>query len=406
VSAQIFIFAGAVVLLSAWLPLLLRNSPLSLPMVALAVGWVVPLFVAVDNPLVAYGGIVEHVTEVVLLSAIYGAGLKVDRRFGFRRWSSTWRLLFVVMPLSIALIVVLAMGLMQFSLGFAILLAAILAPTDPVLASDLQLGPPGKGEEGEARFGLTTEAGLNDGLAFPFVILGMAVISGEMSSFVDIAHWFGLELIARTVGGAVLGVAVGIGLINLNRILPEQWRLHVSNSGLAGISLAFITYGVCELMGINGFVAVFCEAVAARNATESFDYAQRLAHAAGQIERALMVFVMLFFGFSLSHGLLEGTRPELVVFAVLVLLVVRPLCTWIGFFGTSYPPYTRRALGYFGIRGIGSIYYLAYVVARNPQGWNPDLLTATALTVLISVVLYGVTSPFAIARLVEPASRP
>lgn len=398
-SAEIFIFAGAVILLSAWLPLVLNGSPLSLPMIAVAAGWIAPVFTGIEDPLVTHGGVIEHVTEIVLLSAIYGAGLKVDRPFNFRRWGSTWRLLLVVMPLSIAALAALAGWLIQLPLATAVLLGAMLAPTDPVLASDLQLGPPGVGEEGESRFALTTEAALNDGLAFPFVLLGLQLTDGSAGTLAGLGHWFAVDFLFSTLGGVAVGAGVGIGLVQFNRILPEKWRLHVSNSGLAGLAVAFVTYGICELLEVNGFVAVFCEAVAVRNTTQGFDYAQRLSHAAAQIERAVMVFVMLFFGFALSHGLLDGTRLELVAFAAAALLIVRPVATAIGFLGSGQERSTRTALGYFGIRGIGSIYYAAYVVAHHPIGWSHDVLTTTALTVLLSVVLYGATSPFAIRRL-------
>lgn len=400
-SAEVFIFVGLVVLLSAWLPLLLQRSALSLPMVAVAVGWLLPVFTDVQDPLVAYGGTVQHVTEVVLLSAVYGAGLNVDRRFSFRAWRSTWRLLAIVMPLSMMAIALLAMGLLDLPVGLAVLLAGMLAPTDPVLASEVQLGPPGTGEEGEARFALTTEAALNDGLAFPFVMVGVGLVDGTILGPADLANWFALELIGTTLGGAAIGVVVGLLLVWVNRLLPDHLRLHVTNSGLAGLALAFVTYGLCELAGVNGLVAVFCEAVAVRNANASHDYARQLAHATGQIERAIMVFVMLFFGFALSHGLLEGMGWGDAIFAAAVLLVIRPVCTWLGLLGSREDRRTRVALGFFGIRGIGSLYYAAYVVANHPPDWNHHLLTLVALTILFSVVLYGATSPIAIPRLVE-----
>ena len=104
-----------------------------------------------------------------------GAGLKIDRRVGWRSWGLTWRLLAIAMPLTILLLSLLSHWLLGLGAAAAILLAASLAPTDPVLASDVQVGPPKSGEEDETRFALTSEAGLNDGLAFPFVMCALAL---------------------------------------------------------------------------------------------------------------------------------------------------------------------------------------------------------------------------------------
>jgi sodium/hydrogen antiporter len=114
--------------------------------------------------------IVERFTELVILISLMGAALKIDRKIGWRSWLTTWRLLAIAMPLTILLLVCIGQILSGYGIATALRLAAALAPTDPVLASDVQVGPPRSGEEDDARFALTSEAGLNDGLAFPFVM--------------------------------------------------------------------------------------------------------------------------------------------------------------------------------------------------------------------------------------------
>ena len=104
-----------------------------------------------------------------------GAGLKLDRPVSWRGWESSWRLLGIAMPLTIAGIAFLGWTILGLGIGAALLLGAVLAPTDPVLASDIQVGPPQSGKEDEVRFALTSEAGLNDGAAFPFVYLAIAI---------------------------------------------------------------------------------------------------------------------------------------------------------------------------------------------------------------------------------------
>ena len=169
--------AGFLIALVAWLPLALRRLPLSLPIVCIGLGaalFSLPQVSLAPSPL-AYPEITERSTEFVVIIALMGAGLKLDRVFGLHRWQVTWRLILLTLPLSIAAITVLAGTWMGLTWPVALLLGAVLAPTDPVLASDVQVDPPKSGEEDEVRFGLTSEAGLNDGAAFPFVHLAIAL---------------------------------------------------------------------------------------------------------------------------------------------------------------------------------------------------------------------------------------
>ena len=159
---------GALVLLTAWLPMVLRQMPLSLPICCVGIGAALSAFPEVvgDVPRPQeHLQVVEKVTELIVIISLMGAGLKLDRVFGWRRWMVTWRLLGIAMPLTILALTALGSALLGLGAATALLLAASLAPTDPVLASDVQVGPPGEGQEDEMRFALTSEAGLNDGLA-------------------------------------------------------------------------------------------------------------------------------------------------------------------------------------------------------------------------------------------------
>ena len=169
--------AGVLIALVAWLPLALKRLPLSLPIICIALGAVIFLLPAVSlRPMpLSYPTITERFTELVVIIALMGAGLKLDRIFSWRHWSVTWRLLGITMPVSVAAITLIGGWGLGLSWTAALLLGASLAPTDPVLASDVQVGPPKSGEEDEVRFGLTSEAGLNDGFAFPFVNLAIAL---------------------------------------------------------------------------------------------------------------------------------------------------------------------------------------------------------------------------------------
>ncbi len=177
--------AGVLIALVAWLPLALRRLPLSLPIIYIAIGATIfSLPVVSLRPLpLAYPAVCERLTEFVVIIALMGAGLKLDRGFKWRRWSVTWRLLAITMPLGIAAITAIGGWRLELAWVTALLRGASLAPTDPVLAADVQVGPPKSGEKDEVRFGLTSEAGLNDGLAFPFVnlaiVLDLAAATGQ-----------------------------------------------------------------------------------------------------------------------------------------------------------------------------------------------------------------------------------
>jgi NhaP-type Na+/H+ or K+/H+ antiporter len=393
-----FLFAGLATLAVAWLPVFLRYAPVSLPLVAIGAGW--GLFgLRGDVSVLEYRAEAEVLTEVVLVIAVMGAGIRIDRPFAWRRWASTWRLLGLVMPLSIAAIAAAAMGLLGLPLASAILLGGMLAPTDPVLASNVQVGPPGQGGENEIRFGLTSEAGLNDGLAFPFVSLGLLMATRGADPGGWAADW-ALEVAWKLGGAVAAGVLLGGGLVHLNRVLPRRVRLVRSRSGLAAIGITFLIYAVAEALHTYGFVAVFVGAVAIRNTSDATDYHRRLNDFAEEIERLSTVLVLVFFGGALGQGLLEHITWADVGFAALVLLLIRPLAVAVGFAGSPEGLRDRAAFGFFGIRGLGSLFYAAYATNHLGEEARAWIWPTVGLVVLSSAVLYGVTGE-AVMRLLE-----
>ena len=168
----------------SWAPVGLKRLPLTLAILCVALGVVVfsTRLLAFNPDPRTWDTLTERLAELVVIISLLGAGLKLDRPPGWRRWSTTWRLLAVAMPLTIAATAWLGWSGLGFSLGMALLFGAAMAPTDPVLAADVQVGPPKSGDEDEVRFGLTSEAGLNDALAFPFVHLAILAAAGGLAS--------------------------------------------------------------------------------------------------------------------------------------------------------------------------------------------------------------------------------
>jgi NhaP-type Na+/H+ or K+/H+ antiporter len=239
--------------------------------------------------------ITERVCELVVIIALLGAGLKIDRRVGWRRWATTWRLLAIAMPLSILGIAFLGWWLVGLSVAAAVLLGAVLAPTDPVLASDVQVGPPGAGEEDEVRFSLTSEAGLNDGLAFPFVNLAIAMAlygsapgPGRSSGSGSTSCGRSRRHRCRVADRFLLG--------QLMFRLPKSKNLAEARDGFVALGIVFLSYGATELIPGYGFLAVFTAGIALRQIERRHEYHERLHDFAEQTERLLMRMILVMFG--------------------------------------------------------------------------------------------------------------
>lgn len=386
---------GAVVLLTAWLPMALRRLPLTLPICCVAIGallaWSPFPPLPAMNPLenVKWA---EHLTEFVLIVALMGAGLKIDRPLGLLRWAATWRLLGIAMPLSIAAIAALSWSVLGLSVASALLLGAALAPTDPVLASDVQVGPPHTGEEDSIRFSLTSEAGLNDGLSFPFVMAAIAIAGNAGGGYGWVAHWFVFDVIWKLAAGIATGWLVGRLLGYLTFQVPEAGRIARTGDGLAALGFTCIAYGATELLHGYGFVAVFITALTLRSVERRSEYHGQLHDFGEQIERLLMMVLLVCFGSILAEGsLLSHADWRTVVVAVLVLAVVRPLAAWTSLIGCQQPRAEKLIVSIFGIRGLGSIYYLAYASGKA-KFENVETVWATVFAIiLLSVVMHGAT---------------
>jgi NhaP-type Na+/H+ or K+/H+ antiporter len=382
---------GLLIALVAWLPLALRRLPLSLPVVCIALGAAIFALPQVGlNPLpIRYPDVTERLTEFVVIIALMGAGLKIDRVVGLRRWRVTWRLLAVTMPLSIAAIALLGLWA-GLPLAAAILLAASLAPTDPVLAADVQVGPPKTGDEDEVRFGLTSEAGLNDGLAFPFVNLGLALALASTTGEPWLIDWLSYDVAWKLLAGLAAGWLIGRLFGWLTFWVPGT-SLAKTGDGLIAVACTLVAYGATEAIHGYGFLAVFISALTLRHAHRQHEFQREMHDITEQLERIAMMVVLLLFGGALVGGLLAPLTWTDVALAAGVLLVVRPLSGLIGMIGLKASWSERLTLAFFGIRGVGSFYYLAYGLNHAPIAGAERLWAIVGLIVLASVLLHGLT---------------
>ena len=388
----ILIGFGTLVLLTAWLPMVLSEAPLSLPIACVAIGACAFGALGISVPRLATSlPVIERTTEFTIIIALMGAGLKIDRRFGWRSWVLTWRLLAIAMPLTILLLAGLSYWLLGLGAAAAILLAASLAPTDPVLASDVQVGPPKSGEEDETRFALTSEAGLNDGLAFPFVMCALALAEAGRTGEPWFMQWLSVEVVWRLSVGVGIGAGMGYALGWLVFRIPNRAKLSKTGDGFVAIGITVIVYGIAETVHGYGFLAVFVGALALRAAERNHRYHETLHAFAEQLERLSMMVLLVIFGGSLVNGLLDALDWRAVLFAILTIFVVRPLAGWISLAATPPPTAERLAISFFGIRGIGTIYYLAYALGKHPFEQTNLIWSTAAFIILISILLHGIT---------------
>ncbi|TMR95619.1 cation:proton antiporter [Nonomuraea basaltis] len=399
----ILALGGAAALLAALLPGLLARRALSLPLVYLLGGMLLylpPLRLPDPDP-ISHRVALEHITEICVLVSLMGAGLALNRRAGLRSWATTWRLLGWVMPLTVAGVAAAAMLVLGWPLAAALLLGAVLAPTDPVLASDVNVGEPADSEtaDDEVRFALTSEAGLNDGLAFPIVYAAIAVAAVGGAGW--LGEWALLDVVYRIVAGLGCGLLIGrlLGRLFFHS-RAEKLRLSERRDGFVALAATFLAYGVTELANGYGFIAVFVTACTIRRVEHGHGYNNVLHGFVEQVERLFTAWLLLLLGGFVAAGGLAALTWRGAAVGVLLLLVIRPLVGWLSQIRGPAGPKERLVISFFGIRGIGSLFYLAYALGRADFGVPAEELWAvTAFTVLASVVLHGVTATPAMTRL-------
>lgn len=391
----------------------ISRLPLSAAMLYLAVGMAIGPWGWGLLKLDAFKNVtlLERLTEVALLISLFTAGMKLELPLKDKRWRIPVQLATVSMLLTVGAIAAAGVWLLDLPLGAAVLLGAILAPTDPVLASDVQVSDPG--DRDRLRFGLTGEGGLNDGTAFPFVMLGLGLLGvhelGDMQW-----RWWAVDVLWAVAGGLALGYAMGTLVGRAIIYLRTQRREALGSDEFIALGLIALTYGVALLTLTYGFLAVFAAGLALRRIDEPAAVAPAAAntelsaedqratgtHAPAHMMRQVERFNSQLESFAevaivLVVGVLLATtkfQPEVLWFVPLLFLVIRPAAVAIGLLGTDAKPAQRRLMAWFGIRGIGSLYYLLYAINH---GIKPELaqqlLSITLAVIVTSVIAHGIS---------------
>lgn len=398
------LIVGLAALAVAWLPRVLKYRVLSFPIILVIVGGLIfglpPGFQRLDP--IRHGQVTERLTEFGVIVALTGAGLKLDRRIGWKRWKTTWLLLAVTMPLTIAAVAFLGWGVLGFAPATAVLFGAALAPTDPVLASDVQVGAPGSNETDEVRFALTSEAGLNDGLAFPFTNAAIAMALANGSDWVG--HWLLVDLLYKIAAGVVIGIVSGKSLAYLLfRVGNHHTKLAHSREGLVSVAVTLLAYGLTELANGYGFIAVFVAALMIRDFEREHEYHKELTRFADQLERLASAVILILFGGAVAQGLMGAVSLPMLLVAAAIVFLVRPLAGMVGIAGLKMESVEKPAIAFLGIRGIGSFYYLSFALNEASFSDARRLWSAVSLVVLASIVIHGFTAKPAMAKVTEEA---
>ena len=395
-EGAVFLGVGLATLAAALLPRLLGRLPISMPMVFLAAGMIL-FAIAPDlpDPLpTEHPEIALHLTEVCVIVALMGAGLALNRVPGLRRWSTTWRLLAIAMPLSMIAIGVLGSWVLGLGVASAALLAAALAPTDPVLATEVQVSAPTAEPDAvddETRFALTSEAGLNDGLAFPFTWAAIAISLVGVAPGGWFAEWLVIDVIWRIGIGVLVGLGVG-WLLGKLFFTTNRFKVAERAEGFVALAATFLAYGAAELAEGYGFVAVFVCACAIRASERTHDYHGVLHKFVEQTERLLTVVVVLLLGGAISRGLFAGIGWVDVAIAVGFVLVIRPLAGWLALTPGKTGPRDRAVIAFFGVRGVGSFFYIAFALSHGDFPGGERLWAIVSLVVVASIVIHGIAA--------------
>jgi len=340
----------------------------------------------------------ELVSELTVIVALFGAGMRIDDLRPMRRWSPTLRMLAIAMPLTIFSVALLGVAFGGLTLAGAILLGAVLAPTDPVLAADVQVGPPQEGEEHPVRFTLTTEAGLNDGLAFPFVYLGIIIAAQGMNPGLWFWEWLAVDVLYRIAVGVVMGWAGGRALGYVLFAVPEGSVLAQTGSGVVALAGVLLCYGSTELVEGYGFIAVAVLGLTLRRIEKDHHFHRRLHDFTESIEHALTAILLVALGTVLPLLLADITWIQSFI-ALALIAIVRPVSGWVALLKTDLAHRDRAVVSIYGVRGIGSIYYLCYAGSHMEFANETQLWSLVALVILMSTILHGFTVGWAMDRL-------
>jgi NhaP-type Na+/H+ or K+/H+ antiporter len=413
-SAHWYVFIGLLLIVLVIASGALRRLPISMAMLYLAIGWCVGTLGWIRLDPLEQSGLLETATEIAVVVSLFAAGLKLRRPLRSPLWRLPLTLAFGSMALTVALIALLGWFWLGLPLGAAVILGAVLAPTDPVLAAEVQVEHPN--DVDRLRFTLTGEAGMNDGTAFPFVMLGLGLLGlhelGEHG-----IRWIALDVVWATLAGLCVGAGLGIGVGRLVIYLRRTYKEAVGYDDFLALGLIAASYGIALMLHGYGFLAVFAAGLALRSverdlsgdpektdvtnvAAAESEMSSHPRQAPGLMAAAVLQFNehlerMCELSLMLVAGALLATVEFSVGslgFALVLICIIRPLAA--GPFCRLSGMDVRQAtlVSWFGLRGVGSLYYLFFAVNKGLAEVAAQIVVDLVLWVIAaSVVVHGIS---------------
>ncbi|SAL45522.1 sodium/hydrogen exchanger [Caballeronia terrestris] len=417
-----FLVVGGVLILMGLASSTFKHLPISTAMCYLAIGFGLGPAGAglLSLDLLADATVLRRITEVAMLVSLFAIGLRLRVPPTDRIWLLPLRLGVVAMVLTVAALTLVGVYLLGLNWGPSLLLAAMLAPTDPVLAHDVQVERPG--DIDLLRFSLTGEGGLNDGIALPFALLGVAVCKYEASPGEALSWAFTGEALWGVAGALASGWLLGDLAVRLVAFLRTRHGQALGPEGFYALGLIALSYGVAQLLHTYAFLAVFAAGLAMRRVEQKASgdkspreamgtidaddvgsvasdperahafMAERVLGFTIELERIAEVAIMLIVGAVLANYWQPMLTWHAVILIVALFVVVRPAAVEASLVGSMATGPQRRLMSWFGIRGVGSFYYLMFALEHAPKSAAGPLIPLVIAVITASVIVHGISS--------------
>ncbi len=337
------------------------------------------------------------ISEIIVVVSLMTAGLKIGTHYDWKHWKRPLSLVIITMPLFMVGIYLIAYYLLQLNGPVSLLLAAVLAPTDPVLASEVQL------EEEQTmnkkntglRYILTAEAGINDGVAFPFVFL--AILWSKTTDFqsIDFMEYVWYYLLFKIIGGVLIGTLIGLVYSKWIYVHDKKDK-NLILKGFLALALTFFAYGMGELCHTYGFLSVFATGLSLQyfktTSEEAENKNRNILTFVEETEKLLVTMWTIFFGGAILSGILTYTGWKGILASLFIVLILRPLLGYLGIWITDIRQKKKWAISFFGIKGIGSFFYLSFALIEGDFKEYDQLFGILSYVVLFSILIHGFTS--------------
>lgn len=384
---------GFIALLAATVPVIMEGRAITPPIIYLLIGvGCYFAFTSHDVDPMKNMESIRRVTEFVVIVALTNAGLKIRKPFLWKTWKYSFRLLIIAMPVTIVAATFLGWWIMGLAPATAMLFGALISPTDPVLASHLQTSQPSEEDTSTIKLGLTSEAGMNDGLAFPFTYFAIMAADKGLNYQEWIGGWFLEYFVLKIIIALAVGAASGWLLSKVVFSIRSKDKLSKISRGILSLSLTLLPYAVCEMLSGYGFIAVFVAACVFSRYEKHDKYMDSLHDFNEEVESLIVAFLFITIGVFMAFNYQKLFELPTIATALLILLVVRPLAGYLSLIKTSLIPFQKFVLSFYGIRGIGSVFYLAYAFTFAKFEDTEDLIGVMMVTIFFSVIIHGVSA--------------